>query len=131
MAPGDAGRWIDESARQAASGFVYAMAAVRFAGDEPAGGLEQIARLQLPGQRYLHRRDEHPSRRRKLIAVINELPLNVVVAVTEGVVRRDQEAARARCLVALAVELDDEDADRRPALAKSFTAALKSSAFLS
>lgn len=99
--------WIDESARTSVAGIVYVVAGVRML----AGGsnMRRLHELLLPGQRYLHWRDESKPRRREIVGVINELHLDIYVSHAQGVALRGQEAARRACLGSVVREaaLDD------------------------
>lgn len=94
--------WIDESARETTSGVVYVIAGVRLTGD--ARSSARLRDLLLPGQKYLHWRDEPNHRRREIVGVLNELPLDVTIAVAYEVRIRRQEQARSRCLASVASE---------------------------
>ena len=86
----------DLDGRAVAAGFVYVVAGVRpIDADQD---LTRLAALLLPGQRYLHWRDEPNARRREIVAVLNEIALDIAVAVAVDVRPRRQEHARAICL---------------------------------
>jgi hypothetical protein len=90
------GVWIDESGRPSSDGFVYVIAAVRLV--DPAARMDRLEALLLPGQRYLHWRDEPRQRRREIVSVINEVRLDMYVAYSVGVRPKQQERARTACL---------------------------------
>ena len=92
--------WIDESARSGALGIAYVVVGVRNVGLD-LSAFQRLDSMLLPGQRYVHWRDESSRRRRELVAVFNELALDVTVAFAEGVGARRQEEARHLCLVEL------------------------------
>jgi hypothetical protein len=94
--------WIDESGRPSPNGYVYAVAGVRPALRSTRS--DRVADLLLPSQRYLHWRDEPSGRRREIVAVINELRLDVHVAYAVGIRPRQQEAARSACLSSVVSE---------------------------
>ena len=65
-----------------------------------------LRRVLLPGQRYVHWRDETNERRTALVDAFNTMAFDVTVAVTERVPNRGQERARVACMLALATEFD-------------------------
>ena len=70
------------------------------------GSLASLRTVLLPGQRYVHWRDETTMRRAALVDAFNAMAFDVTVAVMERVPNRGQERARAACMVALAREFD-------------------------
>ena len=96
--------FIDESIRMSPDGYVYVLAAVR--PTARTGSLASLRTVLLPGQRYVHWRDETDVRRATLVDAFNAMSFDVTVAVMERVPNRGQERARAACMVALAAEFD-------------------------
>jgi len=96
--------FIDESIRVTPDGYVYVLAAV--SPTARTGSLASLRTVLLPGQRYVHWRDETTMRRAALVEAFNAMAFDVTVAVAEHVPNRGQERARAACMVALAAEFD-------------------------
>ena len=96
--------FVDESIRMSADGYVYVLAAV--SPTHRTGSLVPVRRVLLPGQRYVHWRDETNERRSTFVDAINTMAFDVTVAVMERVPNRGQERARAACMLALAAEFD-------------------------
>jgi hypothetical protein len=99
--------WVDESARPSVAGIVYVVAGVRMISG--TSDLRRLYELLLPGQRYLHWRDESKPRRREIVGVINEMRLDIYVAHAQGVALRGQEAARRACLGSVVREVAVDD----------------------
>ena len=96
--------FIDESIRMSADGYVYVLAAV--SPTLRTSSLVPLRRVLLPGQRYVHWRDETNERRAVLVDAFNTMAFDVAVAVMERVPNRGQEWARAACMLALVSEFD-------------------------
>ncbi len=96
--------FIDESIRMSPDGYAYVLAAV--CPTPRTGSLVSLRRVLLPGQRYVHWRDETNVRREALVDAFNTMAFDVTVAVLERVPNRGQERARAACMLALAAEFD-------------------------
>ena len=75
--------FIDESIRMSADGYVYVFAAV--SPTLRTGSLVPLRRVLLPGQRYVHWRDETNERRATFVDAINTMAFEVTVAVMEPV----------------------------------------------
>ena len=90
--------FIDESIRMSAEGYVYVFAAV--CPTPPTGSLLPLRPVLLPGQCYVHWRDETNIRRTAFIEAVNTMAFDVTVAVMGRVPNRGQERARAACMVA-------------------------------
>jgi hypothetical protein len=96
--------FIDESIRMSAEGYVYLLAAV--CPTPRTGSLLSLRPVLLPGQRYVHWRDETNIRRTAFIEAVNTMAFDVTVTVMERVPNGGQERARAACMLALATEFD-------------------------
>jgi hypothetical protein len=96
--------FIDESIRMSAEGYVYLLAAV--CPTPRTGPLLSLRPVLLPGQRYVHWRDETNIRRTAFIEAVNTMAFDVTVTVMERVPNGGQERARAACMLALATEFD-------------------------
>ena len=91
--------FIDESIRMSAEGYVYLLAAV--CPTPRTGSLLPLRPVLLPGQRYVHWRDETNIRRTAFIEAVNTMAFDVTVTVMERVPNRGHERARAACMLAL------------------------------
>lgn len=100
--------WMDESAPTSTTGIYVLLAVVVL----PNGGhdevRDQLRGLLPPRVRSLHwHRERRPERRREIIAVLNQLDMEVHAAVAHPVPARRQEQARAACLTAILMDLPD------------------------
>ena len=100
---------IDESSRMTGNGIIYVVgASVVLRGDE-AEAVEELRRLRLPGQEFLHWQTESVERRRILLQVVADLGFSAFVVTSHPVAPRRQERARARGLKRLAYVLSVEE----------------------
>jgi hypothetical protein len=100
---------IDESSRLTGNGLIYVVgASVVLRGDE-ARAVDELRRLRLPWQGFLHWQTESAERRRTLLEVVAELGFTAFVVTAHPVAPRRQERARARGLKRLAHVLSVEE----------------------
>lgn len=100
---------IDESSRLTGNGLIYVVGASVVLRGEEARAVDELRRLRLPWQGFLHWQTESAERRRTLLEVVAELGFTAFVVTAHPVAPRRQERARARGLKRLAHVLSVEE----------------------
>jgi hypothetical protein len=100
---------IDESSRETGTGLMCVVGAAVVLRGEEAKARQELTRLRLPGQRFLHWRTESDERRLLLLEAVAELGFVAFVVASHPVERRGQERARSRNLKKLGHVLSREE----------------------
>ena len=100
--------WTDESIYEGATGLCVVLVAVTLSAEADPDIIRGLLLDLVPlGARVLHWRDDRDSgQRHALLDLVNTVGIDVRATVAQPVVRRGQEAARARGLRRLLDELD-------------------------
>jgi len=100
--------YADESVRRGPEGLYYVIGAAVVITDDEDEARDLVRKLLLPGQQFIHWRDESNKRRAKIVSALSELDLFVIASYCYPIAQSREESARQRCLEGLAGALHTE-----------------------